>query len=83
MMAEAQQAAAEGRFGDFMTLAARLEQAVATLPAPATEQVSLLQRRIAELFGVLSHIEAVRAALAGIRAEVRGAYELRMVDQRG
>lgn len=80
---EAQRAAAEGRFGDFMTLSARLEGSAATLPAPPSEQIPALQRQFAELFGVLSHIEAVRGALTGIRAEMSGAYGKRLVDQRG
>jgi len=90
-LTEAQLASAEGRFGDFMTLGARLEQAAATLPAPPPEQLPALQRQFWELFGVLSHIEAVRGALVGIRAEVHGAYgpgtaprpaAQRMLDQR-
>ena len=91
-LTEARRAAAEGRFGDFMTLGARLERAAATLPAPPPEQILMLQQQFAELFGVLSHIEAVRGALAGIRAEVRGVYgpgtvprpaAQRLLDQRG
>lgn len=82
-LSEAQRAATEGRFGDFMTLGARLERAAATLPPPAQEQIPALQHRFAELCGVLSHIEAVHGALAGIRAELRGPYERRLLDQRG
>ncbi len=91
-LTETQRAAAEGRFNDFMTLGAHLERAAAKLPKPPAEQVPALQRRFAELFGVLSHIEAVRGALVGIRAEVRGAYgpgavprpaAHRLLDQRG
>lgn len=82
-LAEAQRAAAEGRFGDFMTLGARIEQAAATLPAPPPEQLPTLQRQFADLFGVLSHIEAVRGALVGIRAEASGPYGKRLLDQRG
>jgi hypothetical protein len=86
---EAQRAAAEGRFGDFMTLGTRLERSAATLTPPPPEQIPALQKQFAELFGVLSHIEAVRGALAGIR---QGAYgpraaprppARRMFDQRG
>jgi hypothetical protein len=88
-LSEAQRAAAEGRFGDFMTLGARLERASATLTPPTPEEIPALQKQFAELFGVLSHIEAVRGALAGIR---QGAYgpgaaprppARRMLDQRG
>ncbi len=82
-LSEAQRAAAEGRFSDFMTLGERLERAAATLPAPPPERIPLLQRQFAELVGVLSHIEAVRGALTGIRAEVRGAYGQRLLGQRG
>lgn len=91
-LTEAQRAAAEGRFGDLMTLGARLEQAIAKLPAPPPEQLPALQRQFTDLFGVLSHIEAVRGALVGIRAEVRGSYgpgsaprptTKRLLDQRG
>jgi hypothetical protein len=82
-LSEAQRAAAEGRFADFMTLGARLEIAAANLPPPPPEQVPALQRQFAELFGVLSHIEAVRGALAGIRAEARNVYGQRLLDQRG
>lgn len=80
---EAQRAAAEGRFGDFMTLGARLERTAATLPPPSPEQVPALQRQFAELVGVLSHIEAVRGALVGIRTEGSGPYRKRLLDQRG
>jgi hypothetical protein len=91
-LSEAQRAAAEGRFGDFMTLGGRLERAAATLPPPPPEQLPALQRQFAELCGVLSHIEAVRGALVGVRAEVSGAYgpgsvarpaAQRLLDRRG
>ena len=87
-LSEAQRAAAEGRFGDFMTLGARIESAAATLTPPPPEQIPALQKQFAGLFGVLSHIEAVRGALVGIR---QGAYgpgvaprppARRMFDQR-
>jgi hypothetical protein len=91
-LTEARYAAAEGRFGDLMTLAARLERAAPTLPAPTPEQLPGVQRQFADLFGVLSHLAAVSGALAGIRAEMRGPYgpgtvprpaPRRVVDQRG
>jgi hypothetical protein len=82
-LTETQRAAAEGRFGDFMTLGARLERAAAGLPPPPPEQLPALQRQFAELFGVLSHIEAVRGALVGIRAEASGPFWKRLLDQRG
>ena len=82
-LTEAQRAAADGRFGDFATLGARLEQAVAQLPAPPPEQLPALQRQFADLFGVLSHIEAVRGALIGIRAEANEPIGRRLLDQRG
>ena len=81
-LSEAQRAAAEGCFGDFMTLGTHLERAAATLPAPPPEQLPALQRQFAELFGVLSHIEAVRGALTGIRVEAQGVYGQRLLDQR-
>jgi hypothetical protein len=88
-LTEARRAAAEGRFGDFMTLGARLEGAASKLTTPPAEQIPALQKQFADLFGVLAHIEAVRGALAGIR---QGAYgpgtvprpaARRMLDQRG
>lgn len=88
-LSEAQHAAAECRFGDFMSLGARIEGAAEKLTSPPPEQIPALQRQFADLFGVLSHIEAVRGALAGIR---QGAYgpgaaprprAQRMLDQRG
>ena len=82
-LTEAQRAAAEGRFGDLMTLSARLESAAAKLTPPPPEQIPALQRQFADLFDVLSHIEAVRGALVGIHAETSGAYRKRLVDQRG
>ena len=87
-LSEAQRAAAECRFGDFMTLGARIEGAAAKLTSPPPEQIPALQKQFAGIFGVLSHIEAVRGALVGIR---QGAYgpgvaprppARRMFDQR-
>ena len=88
-LAEAQQAAAEGRFSDFMTLGAHLEGAAATLTAPPPEQIPALQKQFADLFGVLSHIEAVRGALVGIRQSAYGPGAAsppaaqKLLDQRG
>jgi hypothetical protein len=88
-LTEAQRAAAEGRFGDFMTLGARLESAAAKLTPPPPDQIPALQRQFADLFGVLSHIEAVRGALVGIRQGVYGPGAVsrpparRMFDQQG
>lgn len=80
---EAQRAAAEGRFGDFMTLGARLERTAAALPPPSPEQLPALRRQFARAFAVLSHIEAVRGALVSIRAEVSEPHRRRLLDQRG
>ena len=44
-LTEAQQAAAESRFGDFMTLSARLEGAAATLTSPPPEQIPAVHSR--------------------------------------
>ena len=88
-LTQAQRAAAEGRFGDFMTLGARLEGAAATLTSPPPEQIPALQRQFADLFAVLSHIEAVRGALVSIRQVAYGPgaapspAEQRLLDQRG
>lgn len=91
-LAEARRAASEGRFGDLITLAARLEQSAAELPPLAADDLPRVRQELADLRGVLTHVAAVKGALCSLRSDFEGVYGPtvaaklaghRTLDQRG